>query len=208
MSTSSSYVIGIAGGSGSGKTSFVQALKERFAEASITFISLDDYYLPREQQHTDEEGKKNFDLPESIKSEELIADLQKILTGESVTKQKYTFNNALAETSTIELRPAKVVVVEGLYIYHYKALKPLLNMKLYIDAPDELKLIRRIKRDKVERNYPLEDVIYRYEHHVMPSYRKHIEIYKSDADLIINNKSSFDKGLDVLASYIRTKLEA
>lgn len=208
MSTSSSYVIGIAGGSGSGKTSFVQALKERFAEASITFISLDDYYLPREQQHTDEKGKKNFDLPESIKSEELIADLQKILTGESVTKQKYTFNNALAETSTIELRPAKVVVVEGLYIYHYKALKPLLNMKLYIDAPDELKLIRRIKRDKVERNYPLEDVIYRYEHHVMPSYRKHIEIYKSDADLIINNKSSFDKGLDVLASYIRTKLEA
>ena len=183
-------------------------MKERFAEASITFISLDDYYLPREQQHTDEKGKKNFDLPESIKSEELIADLQKILTGESVTKQKYTFNNALAETSTIELRPAKVVVVEGLYIYHYKALKPLLNMKLYIDAPDELKLIRRIKRDKVERNYPLEDVIYRYEHHVMPSYRKHIEIYKSDADLIINNKSSFDKGLDVLASYIRTKLEA
>ena len=122
MSTSSSYVIGIAGGSGSGKTSFVQALKERFAEASITFISLDDYYLPREQQHTDEEGKKNFDLPESIKSEELIADLQKILTGESVTKQKYTFNNALAETSTIELRPAKVVVVEGLYIYHYLSL--------------------------------------------------------------------------------------
>ncbi len=206
--SANSYVIGIAGGSGSGKTSFVNALKDRFGDAAVTFISLDDYYLPREQQHTDDEGIKNFDLPESIKSEELIADLQKILKGESVKKQKYTFNNAQAETSYFELHPAKVVVVEGLYIYHYQALKPMLHMKLYIDAPHELKLIRRIKRDKEERNYPLEDVIYRYEHHVMPSYRKHIEIYKSDADLIVNNKSSFDTGLDVIETYIRKKLEA
>jgi len=203
----SSFVIGIAGGSGSGKTSFLNALKSKFDGESVCFISLDDYYLPREQQVTDTTGKKNFDLPESIKAEDLIADLNKLLKGESVRKQKYTFNNELADTDYFELHPAKVIIVEGLYIYHYEDLNKKLDLKLYIDAQHELKLIRRIKRDKEERNYPLEDVIYRYEHHVMPSYRKHIAIYKQDADLIINNNKSFNKGLQVIETYISSILK-
>jgi len=203
-----SYIIGISGGSGSGKTSFVHALRKQLDSEQVCFISLDDYYLPREDQFTDDQGIKNFDLPESIKAEELIADLNKLIAGDKVTKKKYNFNNELATDEPIELHPAKVIVVEGLYIYHYPELKTKFDLKLYVDAQHELKIIRRIKRDQIERNYPLDDVIYRYEHHVMPSYRKHIGVYKEEVDLIINNNKSFDKGLAVVLAFITGKLNA
>ena len=88
------YIIGIAGGSGSGKTSFVNALKQKFGVTEVCFVSLDDYYLPREQQFSDSNGIKNFDLPESIKADELVSDLEKLEQGASIFKNKYTFNNA------------------------------------------------------------------------------------------------------------------
>lgn len=197
-----SYIIGIAGGSGSGKTSFVAALKEAYTSDQLCFISLDDYYRSRDKQLTDENGVKNFDLPESIKADELVDDLRKLSSGETITKVKYTFNNAEAEEVSMNISSAPILIIEGLFIYHYEALKNKFDLKLYIDARDELKLIRRIKRDKTERNYPLEDVIYRYEHHVMPSYRKYIGKYKDQTDLIINNNQDFTKGLKVVKVYI------
>lgn len=200
------YTIGLAGGSGSGKTSFLNDLKSQFMNQEVCFISLDDYYLPREEQLTDSGGVINFDLPSSIKSEELAHDIERLKAGNSIRKKKYTFNNDLAEDSYEELIPAPVIVVEGLYIYHYECLKDVFNLKLFIDAKDELKLIRRIKRDKTERNYPLEDVIYRYEHHVMPSYRKHIAVYRDHADIIINNNKNYKAGLDLVQAYIRMRL--
>jgi len=201
------YTIGLAGGSGSGKTSFIRDLKKYFNSQEVCFISLDDYYLARELQLTDTEGIKNFDLPESIKSEELAHDIQKLRSGESIRKKKYTFNNDEAEEAFIELNPAPIIIVEGLYIYHYSNLKDVFDLKLFIDARDELKLIRRIKRDQKERNYPVEDVIYRYEHHVMPSYRKHIEIYKESADIVINNNKNYKVGLEVIKSFVSEKLK-
>lgn len=205
MSTKS-YIIGLAGGSGSGKTSFINELKQAFDETQVCFISLDDYYLEREDQYTDDAGVKNFDLPEAIKVDELLSDIIALQNGDSITKQKYLFNNELAQKQDFTLQPAPVMVVEGLYIYHYEQLRDSFDLKLFIDSRDELKLIRRIKRDQVERNYPLEDVIYRYEHHVMPSYRKHIEIYKDSADMVINNSDNFKNGLEVVKTYIQSKL--
>ncbi len=203
-----SYIIGIAGGSGSGKTSFMKALKEVFTNEEVCFISLDDYYKPREEQLSDAEGVKNFDLPSSIVVSDLVYDIEQLLAGQTVEKEKYLFNNSDAESYTFSLFPASVVVVEGLFIYHYKELKNHFDLKLYIDAAEELKLIRRIKRDKEERNYPLEDVLYRYEHHVLPAYHDYIMKYKKEADLVINNNKDFKAGLDVVTSHIRSKLMA
>lgn len=205
--SSGSKLIGICGGSGSGKTSFVAALKERVGNLDACFISMDDYYLPREEQLSDEQGIKNFDLLSSIKVEDLITDLKTLEGGQEVEKERYTFNNADAEVETFILRPSKLYIVEGLFIYANEELKNKFDLKLFIDASDELKLIRRIKRDQIERNYPIEDVLYRYEHHVMPSYRKHIAIYKKDADVVINNNKNFDKGLSILTAYLK-ELEA
>ena len=117
------YIIGISGGSGSGKTSFLRGLKKRLEGKDVCFISLDNYYLPRDEQHTDKEGIKNFDLPESINAADLRKDIDQLIKGNIVTKTEYVFNNEQATPTTIELKPAKVLVVEGLFIYHYEELK-------------------------------------------------------------------------------------
>lgn len=200
------YIIGIAGGSGSGKTSFLNELKSRFANLSVTFINLDDYYKPRDIQFTDENGIKNFDLPSAIDNDKIAEDLNALLAGQTLVKEKYTFNNAKEEKTTYELKPAKVYIIEGLFVYHYQNINKHFDLRLYIDAGDELKLIRRIKRDRTERNYPLEDVIYRYEHHVMPSYRQYIEPYKAKCDLIINNNEAYNGALKVIITYLEALL--
>lgn len=201
-----SYIIGVAGGSGSGKTSFVNRIKELFDTNQLCILSLDNYYLPREEQHTDANGIKNFDLPQSIKSEDLARDITLLMSGKSIKKMEYVFNNEKATSREITILPAPIIIVEGLFIYHYENIRSLLDLKLYVHAKDSLKLIRRIKRDKTERNYPLEDVIYRFENHVLPSYEQYIGQYKEDIDLVINNNNNFNKGLEVVTGFIRNRL--
>jgi len=200
-----SIVIGVSGGSGSGKTSFVSALKEKLGD-SVCFISFDNYYKPRELQQIDSNGVKNFDLPNSMDIESFLEDLALLKAGAIINKKEYTFNNANIEPEIITIQPKEVIIVEGLFIYHYPRLKEQFDTKIFIEAKDEIKIIRRIKRDQVERNYPLEDVLYRYEHHVIPSYKKYIEPYISDMDIVVCNNRSYDKGLEIVRVYISSLL--
>ncbi len=200
------YVIGLAGGSGSGKTTFMESLKLRLDGFGVTFISLDDYYLPRDKQHVDENGIKNFDLPTSIDSHALLEDITKLRSGQHVTRQEYTFNNEAKEAKMIEFRSNPIIIIEGLFIYHYTELRGILDLKLFVHAPPYSKIIRRIKRDRVERNYPLDDVLYRYQHHVMPSYEQYIQPYMSECDIVINNLTNMDASLEVIYGFIKEKL--
>lgn len=165
-------------------------------------ISQDDYYYPREMQQVDIIGVKNFDRPESIDKKAFKKDIQQLMEGQSVTRQEYMFNNDLAQPGLITLIPAPVIIVEGLFVLHFKKIRQLLDLSVYLHAKENLKVIRRIKRDREERNYPLEDVLYRYEHHVMPTYEKYIQPHIESCDLIINNNQHFSKGLQVLTGYI------
>lgn len=200
------FIIGITGGSGSGKTTFIHKLKEEFSEAELCIVSQDDYYRPREEQYTDENGIKNFDLPTSINKEEFLADLQQLVAGKEVSRIEYTFNNEKANPQMLTFRPTPIIIVEGLFVFHYKEIFNLFDLKIFLDAKDNLKVIRRIKRDRVERNYPLDDVLYRYEHHVMPTFEKYILPYKSEADIIVNNNAHFDKGLEVVMGFMKNYL--
>ena len=105
----------------------------------------------------------------------------------------------------LTFHPAPVIVVEGIFVLYYPELSDLLDLKIFIDAKDHIKLKRRIIRDKVERGYDLDDVLYRYEMHVMPTYEKYIKPFKNDADLIIPNNLNFDKGLEVIRTYLKAK---
>ncbi len=202
---SDSYIIGIAGGSGSGKTSFIHSIKEFFSDEELCIISQDNYYQEREKQVIDENGIRNFDLPSSIIADDFYRDLNKLAAGESIEREEYVFNNAEKEPSIIRLNPAQVIIAEGLFVFAEERLKDLYNLKIMIHATDDKKIIRRIKRDRIERNYPLEDVLYRYEKHVIPSYNAHIFPHLEDADIIINNNVSYDNALDVLCTFIRAK---
>jgi len=201
------FLIGITGGSGSGKTTFINKLKEGFGDDELCVISQDDYYKPREQQLTDDNGIKNFDLPESIEFNQLAIDIKKLLNHQVVTRQEYTFNNKLKQPKMLTFKPAPIILIEGLFVFYFeKLMDKNFDLRVFINAMDNLRVIRRIKRDRIERNYPLEDVLYRYEHHVMPSYEKFIEPYIRRADIIVNNNHDFDAALSVFKGYIKNYL--
>jgi uridine kinase len=200
------YIVGITGGSASGKTLFLDKLLNFFDSDQICLISQDNYYRPRNLQPLDDMGIHNFDTPDSIDFQEYAEDIRKIQNGEMISRKEYTFNNPNKSPRLLHFKPAPVVLVEGIFVLYYPELARLLDLKVFIDAKDYIKVKRRILRDKVERGYDLDDVLYRYEKHVMPTYEKYIEPFKNDADLIVPNNHGFDKALDVLKSYLREKI--
>ena len=196
------FLIGITGGSGSGKTTFINQLRQGLSEDQVCYLSMDDYYVPRERQKTDANGYQNFDRPKSIDRKAFVRDLILLCDGQRVSRREYVFNNELATPRTLVFRPAPVIIVEGLFVFHYKEVRKMLDLRLFLHAKDNLKVVRRIKRDRVERNYPLEDVLYRYEHHVLPAYEKYVHPYQEKADLIINNNTDFNMGLRVVRAFV------
>ncbi len=196
------YIIGITGGSGCGKTLFIKRIMKDFSNEEVCLVSQDNYYRPRNEQPIDENGMQNFDRPESIDIIKFTHDLKKIIDGEVIRIKEYTFNNPELDPEIIEFQPAPVIILEGIFIFYVKEISKWIDLKVFVDAPEHIMLKRRIIRDQKERGYDLEDVLYRYEHHVMPAYNKYILPYKSKSDIIINNHENFDAGISVIISHI------
>lgn len=194
--------VGITGGSGSGKTFFLQGLSSRFRVDQICLISQDHYYKPRDQQPIDENGVKNFDLPQSIDREAFLHDLLLLKAGQDVHKKEYVFNNPDVEPQMLTFKSAPIIVVEGLFVQYFPEIEKELDLRLFIEAKDHVKLGRRIKRDQIERGYDLDDVLYRYQYHVMPVFEALIEPLKHKADLVVPNNSRVDRALDVVTTFL------
>ncbi len=201
------YIVGVAGGSGSGKTSFVAALRRRLGDR-VTFLSQDNYYRPLGEQERDARGEVNFDRPESIDEAAMLCDLKTLLAGRPFRRKRYMHNESDQRGEEMVFEPRPVLVVEGIFALHYPKLAELIDLKIFIDASDVAKLSRRIQRDQVERNQTLAEVLYRYEHHVLPSYERYVKPGRREADLVVNNNSDFDEGLAVVEAWLRVKLNA
>lgn len=205
MAANKPYLIGITGGSGSGKTRIIHELRRIFSEDQLCIISQDEYYHPREKQLWDDAGYQNFDLPQSIDDKSFTLDIYALVSGKEVVKEQYVFNNPKQAPTMLTYKPAPVILVEGLFVFYFDEIRDLLDLKIFIDAEDVIKLKRRIIRDAGERNYPLEDVLHRYEYHVLPAYRSFIEPFKRQADLVLNNHTHYDCALDVISALIKVK---
>ena len=129
-------------------------------------------------------------------------DIEKLINWQPVHYTEYNFNNPEKKAETITFNPAPIIIIEGLFIFHYEFIREVLDLKVFLHTNANTSLIRRIKRDQIERNYPLDDVLYRYEHHVMPAFRTFIEPYREDCDIIINNNHNYDNGLKILTAYL------
>ncbi len=196
-------IIGITGGSGSGKTSFIRDLQAKFKEGQISVIAQDNYYKPRQEQQEDTNGWINFDLPAAIDREAFLNDILKLVEGKAVSRQDYVFNNDIDKATYHTVQPASILIIEGLFVHYFNEIRNLLDLSIFIHAKENLKVIRRIKRDQEERNYDLEEVLYRYENHVIPTFEKYILPCMQEADFIINNNKYFQKALDVLEGYLK-----
>ena len=184
------FIIGIAGGSGSGKTFFLKCFLEHFTDNEVCLVSQDDYYIPVAHNMTPEENiLYNFDLPSTIDHEHFEDDIAKLINGEAIMKQEYTFNNPDAIPKMLEIKSAPIIIVEGLFILHFKKIAETLDLKIFIEADDEIALQRRIKRDFLERGYSRDGVVYKWVNHVVPSYNEYLLPYKGECDQIIVNNT-------------------
>jgi uridine kinase len=184
------FIIGVAGGSGSGKTFFLKCFLEHFTEAEVCLVSQDDYYIPVAHNMTKEEIMYyNFDLPSTIDYEHFNDDINRLVSGETILKKEYTFNNHDMVPRMLEIKPAPIIIVEGIFILHFRKVASLLNLKIFIEADDHIALQRRVKRDLLERGYSRDDVLYRWVNHVVPAYNKYLLPYKSECDQVITNNS-------------------
>ena len=185
-----SIIMGIAGGSGSGKTFFLNCFLTHFTNDEVCLVSQDDYYFPVAHNMTPEQNKLyNFDVPETIDNAGFLNDINKLINKQTIYKKEYTFNNPNTVPKMLEVRPAPVIIVEGLFILHFKEIAKLLDFKIFIEADEGVALDRRLRRDLIERGYSHDDVIYKWQHHVMPAYKEFLLPYKYECDLVIQNNS-------------------
>ncbi|WP_145855156.1 uridine kinase family protein [Pedobacter suwonensis] len=184
------FIIGIAGGSGSGKTFFLNCFLHHFKQDEVTLVSQDDYYIPAGDMTQEENKLYNFDLPSTIDSEQFLKDIKQLINGEVVYKKEYNFNNPLAVVKILEIKSAPIIIVEGLFILHFKEIAALLDHTIFVDADEHIALDRRIKRDGLERGYPEDDVLYKWHNHVVPAYKEYLLPYRDECNKVVMNNTN------------------
>lgn len=202
------YLVGITGGSGSGKTTFIHALLSCMPSGSVALLSQDNYYKAIEQQTQDENRIENFDIPSSLDLEKFRQDVMSLRDGESLNIVEYTFNSADVEPKIFHIPSAPIILLEGIYALHDPVLNALIDLKVFIDADEDHRRNRRIQRDAVERGYDQDDVQYRLSRHHQPAFEQYILPHRSKVDVVIPNNDNFTKGLDMLSLFLRSKLAA
>ncbi len=188
------FVIGIAGGSGSGKSTFAQRLKERFPE-DIALISCDNYYLARHDMPFEERKKQNYDSPDAFEFDLMVRQITELKQGKDVLCPVYDFtqHDRSDRVQKIEARP--VLLIDGILIFAQEQLRSLMDMKIYVETDADERILRRARRDMVERGRDLDGIIAQYLATVKPMHNAYVEPTKAYADIIINggmNDTAYD----------------
>jgi uridine kinase len=200
-------IIGICGGSGSGKTTLLNKLKAEFKDLEPSIISLDNYYLPIEQQEKDENGKVNFDLPTALDRQKISADLSRVINGETIKIKEYHFNSPPDLISYISIHPSEIMIIEGLFILHYEEIRKLLEIAIFVQLDPEIQLQRRILRDSQTRGYSMDEILYQWENHVLPCYENYIQPYQPHANYFFRNDQFIDEDFERIKMGMYAKLK-
>lgn len=201
-------VIGIAGGSGSGKTTLAQAILEHIGREKIAFLPHDAYYYNQDHMPFEERIKVNYDHPDSLETDLLIAHIKALKAGKSVQMPVYDFtiHSRIPDTRLVE--PRSIILVEGILIFYEKELRKYFDVKLFIDADPDIRFIRRLTRDISERGRTVESVTHQYLATVRPMYLEFVESSKRYADIIIPEGGMNTVALDMVIARLANLLGA
>ena len=199
-------IVGIAGGSASGKTTVVNKIKEFFGDG-ITVIGHDNYYKAHDDMTYEERTHLNYDHPNAFDTERMIADVKKIKAGEIVDIPVYDYGAHNRSHKTQTIMPQRVVVLEGILLLYDAQLRDLMDVKIFVDAPADERLVRRIKRDMAERERSLHSVLSQYQDTVRPMHEQFVEPTKAYADVIIPRGGENHVGIGILRSFLEQKLK-
>ena len=202
----SCIMIGIAGGSGSGKSTFTNRIKAEFGD-KVTVIYHDNYYKSNDGIPFEIRQKNNYDSPEAFETELLISHLKSLRRGESVQCPVYDYSQHNRTDKTIELKPSRIIIVEGILVLENPELRSLFDIKIYVEADADERIIRRIIRDVKERGRQVEDISTQYLTTVKPMHYLYVEPTKAKADIVINSGLN-DVAFDLMKTKIRSLLES
>lgn len=201
-------IVGICGGSGSGKTTLLNRLKEEFKHLNPSVFSMDNYYYPIENQVKDEQGYYNFDLPTALDEDALTSDLLDLIDGKTITVKEYHFNAPPDKNILITIEPSQLIIVEGLFLFHYERVRKALDFSIFIEVDPKTQLDRRLYRDQETRGYSREAIIYQWDNHVIPCYENYLLPYRDQADFKYRNDMSVDVDFERLVKEIALELES
>jgi uridine kinase len=199
-------IIGIAGGSGSGKTTIAHKIHKSLPEDRVLIMTQDSYYKDHKEMTKAERDQINFDHPDAFDTKLLVQQLKQLLNGEAIEMPIYDFPTHLRSDKTIHVEPADIIILEGILVLADERLRDLMSIKVYVDTDDDIRLIRREKRDMKERGYDLDYIISQYLTTVKPMYNQFIDPSKRYADIIVPEGGENNVAIDMLSTKIRSVL--
>ena len=199
-------VIGIAGGTGSGKTTLMDNLMQRFGD-QVTVLSHDNYYRRRDDMTMEERSKVNYDEPAALETDLMVKHLEQLRQGESIECPVYDFAQHNRSNKTTTIVPKRVIIVEGILIFENEALRDLMDIRIFVDTDADVRLGRRILRDVEERGRTLQSVLEQYETTVKPMHEKYVEPSKKHANLVVPEGGKNYVALDMILSRIQRHLD-
>ncbi|MDH7444238.1 uridine kinase [Aquimarina sp. 2201CG14-23] len=200
-------IIGIAGGTGCGKTTVVNQIVNELPENEVCVISQDSYYKDTSHLTYDERTKINFDHPQSIDFELLGEHLVALRKGNTIEQPVYSFVEHNRTNETVKTQPSKVIIVEGILILTNPMIRDMFDIKIYVHTDSDERLIRRLKRDIAERGRDMEEVLDRYQNTLKPMHQQFIDPTKEFADLIIPNNNYNNVAVDIVRTIIKERLD-
>jgi len=199
-------VIGIAGGTGSGKTTLMRNLIEKYGDA-VTVLSHDNYYKRHDELPYEERCKLNYDEPNALETDLMARHLDQLRHGQAIDCPVYDFTQHNRSNTTVQIVPRKVIIVEGILIFENKPLRDLMDIRIFVDTDADVRLCRRIKRDVNKRGRTLESVLQQYQDTVKPMHEKYVEPSKKYADLVVPEGGKNLVALDMILGRIQRHLE-
>lgn len=200
-------IIGIAGGTGSGKTTVVRKIVESLPKDSVAVIPQDSYYNDQSDMPLEERKKTNFDHPDAFDWTLFGQQIAELRHGRAIEQPTYSYLVCTRMPETIHVEPKEVIIVEGIMSLYDKGLRDLMDLKVFVETSPDERLLRVISRDTVERGHPLEMLIDKYRNVLKPMHDQFIEPTKQFADIIVPNGGTNQKAIDILTTYIEKMLE-
>lgn len=185
-------IIGICGGSGSGKTTLLKRISKELKHLAPSIFSMDNYYLPIHKQVKDVNGEINFDLPTALDKNKLVQDLRDLMNGLPIEVKEYHFNAPPDKNTLITINPSKLLIVEGLFLFHYQEVRELIDFSIFMEVDPTTQLDRRLYRDQETRGYSREAILYQWDNHVLPCFQQFLLPYEHEADFRFHNDSRAD----------------
>lgn len=199
-------VIGIAGGTASGKTTVTRKIREALADCRVAFVDQDSYYRELKDMTLEERREVNFDHPDAFDVDLLVRHIRELKAGRAVDKPVYDFVQSTREARTVRVDPGDIILIEGILVLHMQPVRDELDVRIYVDAEDDVRIIRRLMRDIKERGRDFDHVVAQYFRHVRPMHMGFVEPSKHHADIIVPHGGNNETAIQMLVGAVRARL--